>query len=125
KPDVLEAEVIVRGEELSGLGVVFRTGHHVERQRLAEAKATGYDLFGVNLEQAGRRHRPDRRGPLGTLEAGTGTRPTGHDHDRDLARRQRRGADLGKTPPGDPIAVGLGEPENVDRAGVLGRWSGR
>ena len=101
--------------------VVLGAGHDVERQRLAVPPAQGDDLLGVDLEQAGRRDRADREGPLGSVEAQPGARAAGDQDHADLARRQRVGADLGGVPPRHPLAVGLRQPRSPRSAGPARR----
>ena len=101
--------------------MVLGAGHDVERHRPAVPAAQRDDLLGVDLEQAGGRDRADRVGPLGPVEAQPGARPARHHDHADLARRQGVGADPGGAAPRDPLAIGLGQPVDLDRPDPLGR----
>ena len=81
----------------------------------AVAAAQGDDLLGVDLEQARRRNRADREGPFGSLEAQPRARAAGDQDDADLARGQRIGPDSAGAPPDHPLAVGLRQPDDLDR----------
>jgi len=131
--DVFEAELPVLGEEACGGLMVLRARHDVEGGRLAVPPADRHDLLGMNLEEAGGGDRPDRVGPLGTVEAEARAEPPRDDHDGDLAGRQGRRADRRGVPPRDAFAIRPGEAGHVYRphpfrrghVGTLGADQGR
>ena len=120
EPDVLQPEAVVGLEEGDRGLVVLGAGHDVERQRPAMPAPQRDDLLGVDLEQAGRGDRADRKGPLGTLEAQPGARTAGDQDHADLAGGQRLGPDLGGPAPGHALAVGLRQPDHLDRLDPVG-----
>ncbi len=75
----------------------------------------GDDLLGMDLKQAGRRDRADRKSAFRALEAQPGARAAGDQDDADLAGGQR----IGPHPPArrrdHALAVGLRQPDHLDR----------
>ena len=106
--DVFQAKLIVGPEELDGGLVVLGAGHDVERDDMPVTTSQGDDLLGVDLEQACRGDRPDRKGPFGPLESQASPGSAGHEDHTHLARGDRVGPDPGRPTLGDAFAVGLG-----------------
>ena len=78
------------------------------------------DLLGVDLEEAGGGDRADREGALGAFEAQAGPRAAGHQDHADLAGRQGIRADPRGAAHRHPLAVGLRQPERLDRPHAIG-----
>ena len=119
EPDVLQAEPVVALEEGDRRLVVLGAGHDVERHDLPcrRPRATIFSAWIWN-RLAG------ETGPIGKVPFGpskpsrvpdppatrmTPTSPAG----------QGAGPDLGRPPPGHPLAVGLRQPDHLDRPDLL------
>ena len=89
----VQAEVVVRVEELDGLAVSCRTGHQVERDASLVTLRGRSDFFDENLKERCVRSRADRVHPFRMLEAESRALAAGDDDDADQSRFQSRFAD--------------------------------
>ena len=119
--DVLQAEAVVLLEERDRRLVVLRAGHDVERQRPCRGDGPGRRssrqwIWNRLAEETG----PIGKVPLGPSYPSRVPDPPATRIDPDLAGGQGVGPDLDGPAPGHALAVGLRQPDHLDRPDPVG-----